>query len=275
MIVWLVPLAMLLLIQIIAVLRGHYHVDSRYFAAAIPGICVWAAQFFQFRLSGSLYLRKNKHPVPKAPVVLILILLAFIIVCAFMPKTVDIAQNTRVKTPERFYAAVIMPLSTTVLLIVGAISKKRGLFAIFVSSLCLFFLVYSPLKNNLTSLKQRVIAKKSDWRYEPYRIFADELRFERDVIILVSKDVHARSWMLGRRQDAHCWMFNVFFNQKFDYDSFIDGNREDILKANYTYAFLTWRDWKDLTEKHDVEHLTKNYAVNSNKALQLILLKKR
>lgn len=275
MIVWLVPLAMLFLIQIIAVLRGHYHVDSRYFAGAIPGICIWAAQFFQFRLSGSLYLRKNKHPIPRAPVVLILILVAFIIVCAFMPKTADIAQNTRVKTSERFYAAVIMPLSTTVLLIVGAISKKRGLFALFISSLCLFFLIYSPLKSNLTSLKQRTVAKKSEWRYEPYRVFADELRLAKDVKILVSKDVHKRSWMLGRRRDAHCWMFNVFFNQKFDYDSFIDGSREDILKGNYTYAFLTWRDWKDLTEKHDVEHLTKNYAVNSNKALQLILLKKR
>lgn len=123
-------------------------------------------------------------------------------------------------------------------------------------------------------MKQRVVAKKSEWRFEPYRVFADELRFGEDVKILVSKDIHERSWMLGRPGGANCCMFNVFFNQKFTYEQFIDGEVEDILKGDYTYAFLTWRDWKEISEKHDVEHLLKDYIQKSDNKTQIILLKK-
>lgn len=274
MILWLIPLGMLFLIQVIAVFRGHYHVDSRYFAAAIPGICVWAAQFFRFRLSGSLSFKKNRYSIARAPVALMLIVVAFIIVCVFMPKTADIAQSTRVKTSGQFYTNVIMPLSTTVLLIVASISRKRGLGALFLSSLCLLFILYSPLESNLTSLKQRTVAQKSEWRFEPYRVFADQLSFDKDVKILVSKDVHKRSWMLGRDVRSHCWMFNVFFNQESDYEQFIDGTWEDILKGDYTYAILTWRDWKGIGEKHSIENLKKDYTAKIDKRTQLILLKK-
>ena len=109
-----------------------------------------------------------------------------------------------------------------------------------------------------------------------YRIFADELQFGRDVKILVSKDIHisSRSLMLGREVRSHCWMFNVFFNQKFDEDQFIDGSVEDIVKGDYTYAFITLRDWKDIHEKHNVEHLLKQYDQKVDNKTQLIMLKK-
>lgn len=274
MIVWLVPLVLLFFIKFILMLRGYWHADSRYLAPVVPGICIWASQFFHFKMNWSLFRGKSHTGILKSLVVLVPVLLAFVIVLAFMSKAADIAQGTRLKTSEQLYANAIMPLSTTMLLIVAVASRKRALTALFLSSLCLFFIIYFPFSNNLTSLKQRVVAKKSEWRYEPYRVFTNELRFDKDVKILVSKDVHKRSWMLGRDVRSHCWMFNVFFNQKFDYDRFIDGSWEDVLKGNYTYAFLTWRDWRGICEKHNVEHLIKNYAVKADKRTQIILLKK-
>ena len=124
-------------------------------------------------------------------------------------------------------------------------------------------------------MRERYVATESQKRFTPYHVFADELRFDKDVIILVSKDVHARLEMLGRGLKSHCSMFNIFFNQKFDFNQFIDGSRKNILKGNYTYAILTYQDWKVIGEKYGVEHLTKNYDIKSDKATQLILLKER
>jgi len=268
---WLIPLALMFFLTAIIV-QARYVPHRRYFMPAIPGLCIWAAQFFRFRLTES----EESVSHSKMLIGALIVLSAFIIVLFMMNKMPDITKSAGWKSLDRIYACVILPTATTGLLICVSLLKKRGQLALFLLSLCLFFIIYFPLKNNLTSLKQRGVAKRSEWRYEPYRIFADELRlFDKNVTILVSKDVHKRSWMLGRDVRSHCWMFNVFFNQKFDYDNFIDGSLEDILKGDYTYAFVTWRDWKGIREKYNVEHLTKNYDVESHKATQLILLKKR
>jgi hypothetical protein len=133
-------------------------------------------------------------------------------------------------------------------------------------------------------LRDRVVAKRSELRFEPYRVFSDELTFDKNVKILVSKDIHKRSWMLGRTDRSQCWLFNVFFNQKFDYDQFVDGSWEDILKGDYTYGFLTGRDWKGISQKYDIGHLSKNYKLKTDRkavyrtrsdTMQLVLLKKR
>ena len=153
--------------------------------------------------------------------------------------------------------------------------RKRGLAAVFVLSLCLFFVVYLPLGNNLTALKQKLVANRSKMRYEPYRVFADEFRFDKDVKILVSKDIHRRWGMLGRRQDAQCWIFNVYFNQKFEYDQFIDGTWEDILKGDYTYALLSGWDWNGIRKQHNVDYLLSRYDRKVDQRTQLVLLKRR
>ena len=70
-------------------------------------------------------------------------------------------------------------------------------------------------------------------------------------------------------------MFNIFFNQKYDFDQFIDGSRENILKGGYDYALLTWREWKDISEKHNIEHLKKKYEVKADKQTQLLLFRER
>lgn len=47
------------------------------------------------------------------------------------------------------------------------------------------------------------------------------------------------------------------------------------LKGDSRYAFLGWWDWKGIGEKHNIEHLTKNYTIKTDRKTQIILLKKR
>ncbi|UCE98994.1 MAG: hypothetical protein JSV82_07370 [Planctomycetota bacterium] len=273
---WLIPLLMVSFLTAVTI-RVNWDFPVRFLIPAMAGMSVWAAQFFRLEVAAP----KKLSWLPKSLIGSISILFAFLITLFIMHRLEALIEADgwlkvhEWKSLDALYNCVILPLSTSFLLIYVIALKKRGPLALFFLSLCLFFIIYFPLKNNMTLLKQRVVAKKGEWRFTPYRVFKDELRFDKDKKILVSKDVHARSWMLGRNQNSHCWMFNIFFNQKFDYVQFIDGSREDILKGNYTYAFLTWGDWNAIQEKHNVEHLTKNYDIKSHKETQLILLKKR
>ena len=266
---WFVPLAVMFFsIAITIHVRARTHFRS--FLPAVPGICVWAAQTFRFRSTGS----EKPRSLSKILISSAIMLSALIIVALLMHKTPDLIKNTGWKSLARFYVCMILPLATTGLLICASLLKKRGPLALFLLSLCLFFVIYFPFRSNLTSLKGGDVAQKSVWRFMPYHVFASELRFDRDVIILVSRDVHASSWMLGRDAWSHCSMFNIFFNQKFDFDQFIDGSWEDIIKGNYTYAILTLQDWKDISEKYNVEHLIQNYTAKFYREKELVLLKK-
>jgi len=270
---WMIPLSVMFFLTASSI-RIRCGSVQRFLFPAVPGICVWAAQFFQFKIDGSLFGSKDNPRIPRALVTAFLILLAFIVVSFVMNKAPDAVKDAGWKSPERFYISVILPLSTMGLIICGNIPRKRSPAAVFLVSLCLFFLIYFPLGNNVTKLREKITLQRSEFRYEPYRVFANELRFDDDVKILVSKDIYNRSRMLGREVKSHCWLFNVFFNQKFTYEQFVDGGVEDILKGDYTYAFLTWRDLKDIREKHNIEVLVKEYAQKVDKKTQLILLKK-
>lgn len=271
---WLIPLAVMFFLTASSI-RIRCGSVPRFLFPAIAGLCVWAAQFLNFKISGPLIDSKGSPQIPRALAAAVLALLAFIIVSIVMHKAPDVVRDAGWKSPERFYIAVILPLSTMGLIIFGNVLRKRGLTAVFLMLLCLFFLIHFPLSNNLALLKQKVTAKRSEFRYEPYRVFADELRFDKSVKILISKSIHinSRSMMLGRGAKSHCWLFNVFFNQNFEEDQFVNGSIEDIVKGDYTYAFLTWQDWNEIREKYDVEHLLRKYEQKINKEIQLILLK--
>ena len=283
-VLWLIPLV-LMVFMITITIKGQARSRPHYYIIpAIPVISIWAAQFFRFDLNGHLFLKKNNRPIHRGVASAAFVLLAFIVVLVTMRYIAGPIKNAGWESWNQFYTCIILPLSTTVLLISSIIMRRRGLMALFLASLCLFFVVYRPLVNNLTLLRDRVVAKRSELRFEPYRVFADELTFNKDVKILISKDIHKRSWMLGREYKSQCWLFNVFFNQKFDYDQFVDGSWEDILKGDYTYGFLTSQDWKGISQKYNIKHLLKNYKLKTDKktayrtrsgAMQLVLLKKR
>ena len=279
-IVWCVPLVFVLFLTAVMIQIRMFAVPStqRYLLPVIAGICVWAAQFFRLGPmepdQAEVKSKTESFPL-KALIDTVLVVLALAIVLFLMHKIPDLIKNAGWSSLERFYDTVISPLAVTGLLLYAVVLRKRGKVALFVLSLCLFFIIYFPLRGTFTSLKERIAAQRSEWRYEPYRVFANELSFDKDIKIVVSKNIYASSNMLGRGFESHCWMFNVFFNEKFDVNQFIDGTWDDILKGDYTYAFLTWSDWMGISKKFDIEHLKKNYTLKADRPTpQLILLKK-
>ena len=281
--VWLIPL---FLMMFLTYARSVFWVLPRYFSPAIPLVCVWAAQFFWFDVSGTVSAGKTNRAIPRVVAAAGLILSAFLVVyvlMSFMPGVSAYYKfmrwdvlRVRFKTSENiFYALGIVPLVVTILLVAGTFFRKRGLTVLFISFTCLFLLLWQPLRFDFSKNGMEATAQKSEWRFLPYKVFKDQFQFDKDIKVLISEDVHNRSWMLGNRDYRQCWMFNIFFNQKYTDEHFIQGTWEDILKGDYTYGIMTWREWEGIRKKHNVEHLLRDYVTKSDGQTRLILLKRR
>jgi len=282
--VWLVPLVLLIFLTYA---RSSFWVLPRYFAPVIPLVCVWAAQFFSFDVSGTMSVGKSSRPIPKALAAAGLVLLAFLVAYVLMSFVPGIAKfyrfttryevlRIRFKTDENvLYAVGIVPLVVTILLVTGTLFKKRGLLVLFISFVCLFLLLWQPFRFDFSKNGMEATTKKSEWRFLPYKVFKDDFRFDKNLKVLISENLFKRSWMLGKSQHRQQNMFNVFFNKRYSIDHFIHGKWEDVLKGDYTYAILTWRDWNGIRKKYNVSSLLKKYATKSDARTQLILLKRR
>ena len=268
---WALPL---LLLFFVTYIRGRWHIIARYFLAATPLLCVWAGQFFDFKIF-KMAAEQKRLDVKKTVLNIGSVILAFVIACLVMSQVPSFVEKFKMQNPDVVYSVVILVLAVFIVLFTTGLLNKTSRWSLFLSFLSLFLFLCYPLGNNFNNLSERVTAKRSQWRYEPYRIFGDQLSFGEDVKVLVTNDVHVRSWFLGRERQSQCWMFNLYFNQKFNYDQFIHSrNLEDVLKADYTYAFLTWRDWNSVREKFNIEELVDKYEIKSNQSSRLVLLKK-
>jgi hypothetical protein len=174
-----------------------------------------------------------------------------------------------------------MPVALSGLLVTALLTRnKRGLPNLFFVSLCLFALILPPLRESGELIDTAY--KKSKWRYEACRVFKNEFKFEKDTRILVSKDLFQSTWLLGRDAQAHCHMFNIYFNSRLRYEQFIDGSEEDILKADYDYAVISVEDMINLRQKEAFTNIMQKYRLVEGQAvypwtgslLQIFLLKK-
>jgi hypothetical protein len=184
-----------------------------------------------------------------------------------------------------FYMLVVAPVAVTILFITMAFGRKRGLAAWFFVVLAFCLTVFLPLSHNLKLLSNRETASRSRYRFLPYIAFKTDVSADDISKVVVSRDIHARSWMLGRTKDNANWhMFNIFFNGKLGEDQVVDGGVEDIIKGDYDYAFVTDRDMMEIGQKYKVDIRAKGYEIKqSDKArfrtmagpIEVILLKKR
>jgi hypothetical protein len=291
--VWLIPLV---LISFLTYARSTFWGLPRYFSPAIPLVCVWAAQYFWFDVSGTVTIGKSRQAIPKALAAAGLIVLAFVIAYVLMSLTPGVAKfyrfttrydalRVRFKTDENvLYAVGIVPLVVTTLLVTGTFFKRRGLPMLFIWSLCLILLVWQPLRFDLSDEGMKATAKKSEWRFTPYKEFKDEFQFDKDIKVLVSENLFRYFWMLGKSQNRQRSMFNIFFNRTYPIEHFIHGTWEDILKGDYTYGLLAGYDWAGIREKHKAgsDRLSRDYSmkhrrvrIDPDREIVLVLLKRR
>ena len=265
---WLIPLAVIFFITAIAI---QIRADStiRYIMPAVAIICSWAALCFYVPLEGVVNFNKGKLRIPRSLLVLCILTATFAIAKLITDNAISMVSNAGWISINSFYNSTILPLAITGLIICFIISKKQGLITQAISLLCFFFVIYYPLNENLTSLKNKDVAKQSQWRYEPYRAFANELTFNKDVKIFVSDDIYKTKGMLGRNTESHCWLFNVFFNQKFDSNQFIDAPVKEIQKTDFTYGFISLRDLQQI----DNTIISQKYQIIPDVKAGLVFLK--
>ncbi len=275
-----VPLITLVFLTYI---RSSFTVLPRYFSPALPVLCVFAAQFFDFDFSRITITKNSK--LSKYIAAILAIAAAFILVGILMwlvPSFIGFYKNP--KEPSAFYAVAIMPLTVLVVLILIMLTNKQNMLYLFVSFFCLFMVVYLPLQNNINDVKSNALKFRSEWRFAPLSVFGKYLELDKNKKILVSQNVHKDTWMLGRNQESQTWIFNVGLNQKLSYSQLIDGAEADILKGDYDYAILIADDQTvQLSKKPEFQKLLARYEIIQDKTVQpggegavpLILLKKR
>ncbi len=280
--------------------RTGFYLIPRYMAPSIPIMSIWASQFFFFDM-GKIR-TKDGLAQKKTLIMWSLAALALVIALVVVSKQLDWAKYykftepvlgafdlryNKLRLPQQIlYVLVLMPLFVTVILITTTLSKKRGPIAFFVIWLSLFVLVLCPLSHNIIKIDPgpdagyTSNAMKSKFRYEPFKIFKDDMTFSKGDKVLISKDIHSRSWFLGRRADSHCHMLNIYFNEHFNYDQVTDGTLQDIVKADYNYAIITGKDWANIQKNKLATKIQSRYQMKISQRLsirsgpmQLILLK--
>ena len=287
-VVWFIPMALLTFL-LVSMTRVYCGTVSRFLFPAIPWICIFGAQYFNRFLVGK-NTQQNKSDISKPKILLVITLFfaALGIVALLQPHIMKFVGSAGWQSQDKFYQVVILPLSLTLMLILGAACKRNRLGVIFVSFICLFFVVYPPILQNARQLKSGAIARRSQWRYAPYMAFEGQMDFTKDtsnIKVLVSKSIYEKNKMLGRDGRSHGWMFNLFFDKKLGCGNaittarragqFINGSIEDIQKADYHYGFLTWSDWKILKDNNTNQNLLKKYKITSDKKTRTILLRAR
>jgi len=293
-IVWLIPLFLMLFLTFS---RRAWYVVPRYVSPAIPIMAIFACQFFHFDLKGQAGIGKG-FTISRRGFGIILAAAAFIIVIGlYVPKIHSWAiyykldeplvgfpnlRYQRLSPEQLFYALAIIPVAVTGLLITALLSKKRGLATLFFTALFLFALMLPSFSDGKGLMDTAVV--KSRWRYEACRVFKDDFEFGRDTKILISKNVHQYTWMLGRNVESHCHIFNIFFNTRLNYEQFIDGTQGDVLRGDYDYAILIADDeTRQMMQGGEFGQLMTGYELRQKEALHpsgrgavpLILLKKR
>lgn len=293
-IVWLIPLFLMLFLTFS---RRAWYVVPRYVSPAIPIMAIFACQFFHFDLKGQAGIGKG-FTISRRGFGIILAAAAFIIVIGlYVPKIHSWAiyykldeplvgfpnlKYQRLSPEQLFYALAIIPVAVTGLLITALLSKKRGLATLFFTALFLFALMLPSFSDGKGLMDTAVV--KSRWRYEACRVFKDDFEFGRDTKILISKNVHQYTWMLGRNVESHCHIFNIFFNTRLNYEQFIDGTQGDVLRGDYDYAILIADDeTRQMMQGGEFGQLMTGYELRQKEALHpsgrgavpLILLKKR
>lgn len=296
-VIWIFPLALMMFLTFA---RSTFFRIPRYMVPSIPIMSIWASQFFLFDM-GKIR-TKDGLAQKRALIMWSLAALALIIALVVVSKQLDWAKYYKLTEPllgafdleynklrlpqQILYVLVLMPVFVTVILITTILSKKRGPTAFFVTWLSLFILVLCPLNHNIIKIdpgpntNYMSNAAKSRLRYEPFRIFKDDMKFSKGDKVLISKDIHPRSWFLGRRADSHCHMLNIYFNEYFNYDQVTDGTLQDIVKADYNYAIITGRDWANIKKNKFAAKIQSKYQMKTSQRLptrsgpiQLILIK--
>ncbi len=271
-ILWLVPLALILILTV------RMHVDpmgrTRYLLPAIPVISIFAAQFFRLPDNGISGYHKK---------IILSFIGAFFLFLPTYPVVKYIASLGH-KNQETILIAFINPIALTILLVILLFIKKWDWRVLTLSLACVFLVTLPPIYIGARRFAAQVNYYNSQKRFYPFAAFDEYVDHSENMAVFISNNIYKYHLMLCRRdlskpnrQNKACHhMFNVFFYQHLKHEQVGESYIPmDLLDGDYTYVFLTKNDWSVLIELGYEDKIKDIYLVETEPQQMLIFLHKK
>jgi len=173
---------------------------------------------------------------------------------------------------------LLQPVFLSIFFISYAWKKPNSIRSMVVPMICVTVLLIQPLYTNFHSIiiDQQNNKKMAQLLY-PLSAFSKKISDFPEAVFYISPNLNKENQMLSRDTDEIRSMFDVYFNQGFPLDAFINptinNSTEGILiypdpletlpKMNFRYGFITANDWERIRENSTLFRLlTENYDIS-------------
>lgn len=229
--IWLLPLVIISFLSV-SMIKGAWGVTPRYFIYSVPLITILAGQFFHIQ---------NKITVMGA--ILGAVALYGLSNLFLLPYALSLGWKE-----EGFLNAIMVPIALSVALGLIMVVRRWEPVTTTLIFTCLFVLTFHNLQANIMRPFDYSRSSEVERSFYPFSYYSKSITYTPFDRFFISAHIQNDYKMLCKKTSERCkWMFNVFFNQKARSDQFVySDNLSDALTGDFTYIFLTKKDWDNL-----------------------------
>ena len=284
-VLWIQPLAVLGLLTLAILSVQKNPGVARHFAPAIPMMCVWAAQVF----AKEPYHQAGERPGPAgtAPPGVVARLkssrwniIAIVLAAGLAPMIIWFFWLKGSKLGwtglYSFSFIIVGGMGLCGLLALLSLIKRWKRWSVFLAALAVF-VSFGPtgVFNAHEILVRRVVAKKVQSRFEPFTIFAKQIKYLDNPVIVQSPDFWWKYKMLGWVPNATHSMFTIYFWPKNlnRANVYWSKKAEHVLKGDYVW--LTAADLEELLGSTHRRAILDRFLVKKENTGRFVLLIRR
>lgn len=270
--IWLVPLAIIVFVTI--VIGNQWGFLPRFIFPALPFICLLAPQFLDLDLGAAGDRKKRIQAILVFLIGLSLIVILRLVFRIFVARLGwDIWS---------FLEVVLSPVLLSIMVALVFYWKQPSLEASFLIAVLIIALIASPLvKNAKTMLRDQPNYVTAKQLFYPFSAFHDQIQYTPQMRMYVSTSYWqpiGLSHLIKDRNEVSA-IFNVYYGvdssrNNFEISTGLYTMPQDLLSMNYSYALLSLKDWKAITQDQGVSaQLKDNYQVFQENMGLVVLLK--
>jgi 4-amino-4-deoxy-L-arabinose transferase-like glycosyltransferase len=263
-VVWMVPLAVLLLVEL-PMLRAKLPVSPYYLAPAYPALCMAAGPFAGL-LAAAANGRRWKPSAALAALGMLAVSLGLLLLATSGPEPWEWSASLRI---------VIAPVILCVLLAAAA-WRDPPVFPVLAAA-CLLPLVALPVAEVATGLARRDVAHAAERRFFPYSAFASDLQISSATRVFISQALYTQDAMLAKNEVLCRTLFNLSSGAHARIDQFevADVASPDalrgVLEKGYDYVLLRGEEAGPLESGPAYVARRADFAMGSRKVAVLLL----
>ena len=275
---WSLPLVILLFLTL-AISSGGAGTNLRYLIPAIPVLCIWGSQFFNFLLSenaaDNIFFHEDKPRKRYSELgltyrYLALLLPAILLITILFYEFITYYRNITGWRGGNFYLSIILPVCLLSILILRYVYHKKpaGRFLII---LLFTITIYNPIGHNFKFLYNEKTAQLFKTRLFPLETFRDKLDIQKNTRVFISSNIYKAYRMLGRDKKISVYMFNIFLNKNLSEKNIIYSKPDKkFLDKPCDYLFLTSQDFENILSERS--ELLEKYSLIHGPREKIVLL---